>query len=50
MLPRSFKELKVETLARAMKLDAERHLASLDHTNTIVNSYSNGQIPDVAVE
>ncbi len=50
MFPRNYKEIKVETVARAMRLDAERHLAAVDQTKTICNSYPNGQIFDVAVE
>ena len=50
MLPRNYKEIKVETVARAMRLDAERHLASLDRAKTLSNMYPNGQIFDLAVE
>ncbi len=48
MFPKSWKEIKVETVARAMRLDPEKHLAALDPSKTISITYPNEQLFDLA--
>jgi hypothetical protein len=48
MLPKNYKEISVETVAKAMIVDAERNLATLDRAKTVTNVYPNKVLFDMA--
>jgi hypothetical protein len=47
-MPKKYKEIKVETVAKAMVADAEHQLTSLDPNKSIVHSYPNDKLFDLA--
>ena len=47
MLPKNYKEITVETVARAMIVDAEQHLATLDRAKNVTNVYQNKVLFDM---
>eukprot|EP00026_Physarum_polycephalum_P015936 Phypoly_transcript_16741.p1 GENE.Phypoly_transcript_16741~~Phypoly_transcript_16741.p1 ORF type:complete len:256 (+),score=44.59 Phypoly_transcript_16741:31-798(+) len=49
MLPKNYKEISVETVAKAMIVDAERNLATLDRSKTVTNVYPNKVLFDMAL-
>ena len=48
MLPKNYKGIEVATVARAMVVDSEKQLATLDRSKTLVNVYQNKVLFDMA--